>query len=424
MRRNLGWLLGGRGFQAAASLVYLGLVARALGAEGFGQFTLVLAYGEAIANLAQFQSWQTVIRYGALHRAGGNRGRLNRLLGFTATLDGASAIAGAMVACGGAALIAPLLGWSAGERQIAAIFGGVLLLSIGATPTGILRLHDRFDLVTFTQAIAPLVRLVGAGLGWAMGFGIVGFLAVWASSALLQSAVTWAAALAGPDCKPVLGWRRLMVARRENRGILRFMLVTNLSSTLNYLPDQIATLAIGGVGGAATAGGYRLASKLARSLSRPVQLLVVVIFPEFARLTAERNQAVLARVTARADRMAAILALVFAAAMGLAGPWLLQLVSGIAYPDAGTLLLLFALASAIQLSGFALEPLLTAYGRPDRVLSVRAGGALFFLMLLAVLLPLIGPIAAAWAAIGSALLVRIRLALAVRTITRSKSGRA
>ncbi|HJU77095.1 MAG TPA: hypothetical protein VJ597_04115, partial [Sphingomicrobium sp.] len=78
----------------------------------------------------------------------------------------------------------------------------------------------------------------------------------------------------------------------------------------------------------------------------------------------------------------------------------------------------------IQLSGFALEPLLTAYGRPDRVLSVRAGGALFFLMLLAVLLPLIGPIAAAWAAIGSALLVRIRLALAVRTITRSKSGRA
>ena len=87
MGQNILWLLGGRGFQAAASLIYLGLAARTLGVQGFGAFALVLAYGQAIANVAQFQSWQTVIRYGTIHQASGDGSRLGRLLGFTTMLD-------------------------------------------------------------------------------------------------------------------------------------------------------------------------------------------------------------------------------------------------------------------------------------------------------------------------------------------------
>ncbi|MFD2499396.1 lipopolysaccharide biosynthesis protein [Rhizorhabdus histidinilytica] len=113
MARNLAWLLGGRGFQAVASLLYLGLAARTLGPARFGEFTLVLAYGQAIANVAQFQSWQTVIRYGTIHIVAGARDRLGRLLGLTTLFDCGGAILGAIAAAAGLRL--PPAG-SAGTR--------------------------------------------------------------------------------------------------------------------------------------------------------------------------------------------------------------------------------------------------------------------------------------------------------------------
>lgn len=417
IRRNLGWLIGGRGFQAVASLFYLGLAARALGAENFGEFTLVLAYGQGIANLAQFQSWQAVVRYGAVHRARVDKRRLQRLFGFTATLDGAAAVFGGVTAAAGVVLLGPWFGWSPEQEGEAVLLAVTLLLSLGATPLGILRLHDRFDLVTFALGLGPLIRLSGAALGWAAGFGVEGFLVVWASAALVQGGMLWTIVLVQSEWRPAFGRRRWILARRENPGVLRFMAITNVASGLTSLPDQLGTLAIGGTAGPAAAGGYRLAAKLAKGMSRPVQLLVAVIFPELARLLAEKDHATLDRVMERANRVVAILALCFVMLFALTGSTLLRLLSGISYPDAGMLLSLFAVAAAIDLSGFALEPLLTAHGRAGRVLAIRAWSAGIYLFLLAVLVPVLGPVGAVLAGVGSSAFARFLLGRAVHAVT-------
>jgi O-antigen/teichoic acid export membrane protein len=62
---NMGWLLGGRGLNAVLSLVYLALATRALGTVGFGHFALIVALGQAITGLANFQTWQFIVRWGA-----------------------------------------------------------------------------------------------------------------------------------------------------------------------------------------------------------------------------------------------------------------------------------------------------------------------------------------------------------------------
>ena len=63
--RNIGWLLSGRGVNAVLSLVYLALATRTLGIEGFGYFALIVAMGQTVTGLANFQTWQFVIRWGA-----------------------------------------------------------------------------------------------------------------------------------------------------------------------------------------------------------------------------------------------------------------------------------------------------------------------------------------------------------------------
>ncbi|ATE63028.1 lipopolysaccharide biosynthesis protein [Rhizorhabdus dicambivorans] len=407
MGRNLVWLLGGRGFQAVASLVYLGVAARALGPAGFGLFSLILAYGQAIANVAQLQSWQTVIRYGMIHLAKGRRDRLARLLGFTTLLDIVGALLGAAAAVLAVPLVAAWLDWNPAQQQHAAWFGVALLLSIGATPTGMLRLVDRFELIAYVQAVGPSVRLAGSLVAWATGGGIELFLAAWAAAALAQHAATWAAALALTPLPIALGRRQWHRANRENAGIWRFMLTTNAAGTLGLLTEQLGTLAVGGVAGAAAAGGYRIAARIARALARPIQIAARIVYPEMARLHAGADLATLDHVMARVSRYALGLAAAVILIGVAGGPWLIMLLAGRDYGFAQGLLSILAVGVAIDLSGFALEPRLVAHGRAGAVLRIRLAGAALFAFLLAVLLPLFGAIAAASATVAASLLMRV-----------------
>ena len=174
MAKNIGWVVGSRGVSSVISIAYLAVAARALGPAMFGVFALILTYAQLIGNLVQFQSWKGVIRYGALHVAAGRNDRLGRLFGFTAMLDVGSALAGAAIAFAAVPLVAPMLHWKPAEETSAAVFGAVLLLTTGATPTGMLRLFDRFDLVAYCESVGPLVRLIGASIAWAVGVSVSG----------------------------------------------------------------------------------------------------------------------------------------------------------------------------------------------------------------------------------------------------------
>ena len=95
MRRlmgNIGWLLGGRGFNAVLSLIYLALATRTLGLDGFGYFAIIVALGQAVTGIANFQTWQFVVRWGA-----GDDGPAEAT-GFAIALDILSVAMGAVIA--------------------------------------------------------------------------------------------------------------------------------------------------------------------------------------------------------------------------------------------------------------------------------------------------------------------------------------
>jgi len=380
----------------------------------FGGSTLILTYGQLIANLVQFQSWKGVIRYGAVHIAEDRPDRLARLVGFTATLDGASSLIGAVLAVLGAYLAAPLRHWSVEEQNQAALFGAGLLFSTGATATGMLRLFDRFDLLTLTEAVAPLVRLIGAIAVWAMGGGVVAFLTVWAIAALAQAIAGWVAVIAIHGSLLSIGRSAFARAVTENPRIWRFMLQTNLSSSLSLFWLQTGTLAVGAVAGPAAAGGFRIADRIARGIAKPVETITRALYPELARLVASNDRATLTNVFKRITWIATSLAVLLVVIAGLGGSLILRLVAGPQYAFAQVYLFLLAIAAAIDLSGFALEPFHNAHGRAGRVLRSRAVGAGVYALLLAVLLPTIGATGAAIAAIVTSVVIFVQLALSAR----------
>jgi len=423
MGKNVAWLLGGRGFVGITSLAYLAIAARSLGPLGFGAFSLILAYGQIISALMQFQSWQGVIRYGALHLARENEPALARMLGFTAMLDIGSALLGALLAVAAVGMVGGFLDWSPVEQGHAAWFGVALLLSIGATPQGILRLFDRFDLITYCQAIAPTIRLAGSIAAWASDAGMGAFLVVWALAQISQNLALWIIAIGPAGRRPSLGITPFRQAPLENPGIWRFMLTTNFSSSLGLFGEQLGTLVVGGAAGTAAAGGFRLASRLARSIAKPIQTMARVIYPELARLVANDDRTTMRHVVIRSSLVAASLAGLIVLVAIFGGNLLIDLIAGRDYRFAHGFLVLLALASAIDLAGFAMEPLLNAHGRAGAVLAARLAGASIYSLLLALLLPMIGPIAVAVAAVGMAMIVKLPLVGAARrTLNRGAAS--
>jgi len=421
LAKNIGWLAGSRGFTALVSVAYLAIAARALGPKDFGSFTLVLTYGQLIANLVQFQSWKGVIRYGAMHAAANDRDRLARLFGFTASLDWASAIVGFVLAIVAVPLIAPLLHWNAHEQQSAALFGGFLLLTTGATASGMLRLFDRFDVMAYIDAAAPVVRLIGSAIAWAAGGGVGSFLIVWAAAVAVQFVLQWAAALFVHGSGIAVGRRSFVTALRENRRILKFMIQTNLANSLGLFWLQLGTLAVGAVAGPAEAGGFRIAQRLAKAIAKPAEPITRALYPELARLVAEDEHSTLRHVLIRVSAIAAGLAALIVLLTGFGGSEILRLIAGKQFEFAHGFLFLLSIAAAIDLAGFALEPFHNAHGRAGRVLRSRAVGALVYLLLLGLLLRATRGEGAAIAAIGASLVIFAQLAISTMQILRRTS---
>ena len=192
---NTGWLLGGKGVGAVLSLAYLAIVTRTLGVADFGRFALVLSAATVIKTITSFDSWQIVVRYGQTHLAADNGDALNRVLRFCIMIDLASAAVGGAIAAviilafGGLLELPPGMGWQAW------LFCMVMMITIRSSPTGILRLFDRFDSAALAETMIPVGRMIGAVAALWLMPTITGFLIAWGAAELLCALAYWWLAL-------------------------------------------------------------------------------------------------------------------------------------------------------------------------------------------------------------------------------------
>jgi O-antigen/teichoic acid export membrane protein len=359
--RNIGWLLGSRGLNALLSLIYLALATRSLGVAGFGQFALIVVMAQAIAGIASFNTWQAVVRWGA----GSDPQAAPRAAGFALALDLVSLAAGlplAALACWLAPLwlpLAPELRWPAFALCAAT------LIALRSTPTGLLRLHDRYDLATLAEATLPTTRAAGAVAAFFLSPGVAGFLAAWAVAEVACSLAYWGLA------------RRLVRIGRADLsladlpaaedGVWRFVLATNLSRTLAVTAKQAVLLAVGALGGAAMAGGFRVAAQLGQALVQLGEAVSRAVYPDFVRRSASAagiavRMAVLAAGT---GLVATLLALLF-------GKPAITAVAGAQFAFVHAAMAVLVIAGAIDLAGASWDALLVARGRAGLSFMLRA----------------------------------------------------
>jgi O-antigen/teichoic acid export membrane protein len=412
---NTGWLLGGKGVGAVLSLAYLAIITRTLGVADFGRFALILSAATIVKTLVSFESWQIVVRYGQPHLMTASHDALNRVLRFCILIDLASAAAGGIIAAIILVAFGPMMELSPAMAWQTWLFCMVLMITIRSSPTGVLRLFDRFDLAAGAETMVPIGRMIGALVAWALMPDITGYLIAWGVAELLCAAAYWRLALrVGGD--RLGSWRagRAMDARVENPGIVGFLTATNLQTTLVSTGQQLAVLVVGLFVGPASAGFYRLANQLAQSLTKISGLLSRSIFVELSRTNSTHGQDELRTLFRRSNRLAYVSGAVIIALILTLGRPLLDLIAGDAFLPAYPLLVLLGIAACIELLGVSYRPLLMATDRASLSLRITLVTTVLLLGLQAVLLSTHGTIGAASANVIASLAGFVMMGLASR----------
>jgi O-antigen/teichoic acid export membrane protein len=400
--KNAGLLLSGKLTTGLIQLASLALAARGLGLDGFGTFILVQTYVQILAGVTTFQSWQLLIRFGAQDLAENRLADFQALIKFSTVLD----VAGAFIGVAVGVLLAPWLGramgWDAETIFLAQLYSVLVLSYAVATPTGLLRLYDKFGMLAWQVVITPGLRLAGVAIAFALEAPIWAYWLSWFVAGFIGSFVLiW------------LGWREAARAghlyalnrslagiTQRHEGLWRFALLSNLQSSLTTVHGYLTTLVVGAVGSAAQAGLFRIAWEIATSLVKPAELLNQATYPELARMASRRGFAEMTHLIVRSSLGVAVGSAALLALAAVIGKPALELAFGVGFGEAYSVLLLLTAAAGISMSGFAFVPTLYAMGRPGAPLVVNILLTLAYLPALYWLAVRTQAVGAGWAQIG------------------------
>ncbi|MDX2222908.1 MAG: oligosaccharide flippase family protein [Rhodospirillaceae bacterium] len=371
--KNAGLLLTGRAASGLFSLATLSIMAQSLGVERFGIVVLVQTYVQVVAGLATFQSWQALIRYGAIHLERRDDAAFQTLLRFTTMLDVLGVAVGTAIGFVAVPYIGPSLGWDAEVIGYAQPYSLLILFTVVATPTGLLRLFNRFDLLAVQAAVAPALRLMGVAIAALTDAPLWGYLLAW-----------FVAGIGGGVVLLAFGWREAhrqgrlsgmslwpITLRSPQPGMWRFVVAANLHSSLVLVPNQMATFLVGWIAGPAAAGLFKIARDVATTLTKPAEVLNQSIYPEFAKLGSREGWPAFARLILRGGALAGGAGLAMLLLCVVAGELFLRLAFGADFVAAYPALLLLIGAAVVTITGFSMDPALYAMGRPGVPLRVN-----------------------------------------------------
>lgn len=422
--RNAGYLGSTKIIGAVFGIVALSCAGRALGPETFGILTLIHTYALGANALTNFQSWQVVIRYGAPALAKGDEDTAGAAISLSLGLDIASGLVGMVAGMLLLPLLAARFGISGDWVWAAIAYCTIVPSMASATPTGILRMLDRFDLIALQQPATPLVRCALAVAALWAGLGLPGFVVAWYVADLVGDAMLWVLAVRELSRRDMLRHVRpgLRVPAARLPGAWHFVWTTNMSTSLGAGWGPVGNLMIGALLGPAAAGVYKVASTLLDAAGKPADMLSKGFYPEIMRLDPHGPEPW--RLALRSGAISGAVGIALGLVVVLAAEHLIDGIFGHRYLPAAGLLSVMTLALAVSMATFPFQSLLYMAGRQMDALAAQAVATGIYLVTLAALCVTFGLAGAAIAYVIGNVAVSILMGLYVHLAHVRLRGRA
>ncbi|HEL4614291.1 TPA: lipopolysaccharide biosynthesis protein [Klebsiella pneumoniae] len=395
--RNAAYLGSGSVASALLGLLALSCAGKGMSPEMFGVLVVIQAYTKAVSDFIKFQTWQFVVQFGTPALEHQNIRRFRDVIAFSFGLD----IASGTIAVLGGMLMLPLLshalGLDAKSFWLAILYCTLIPSMTSSTPTGVLRVFNRFDLIAVQQAIKPFLQAVGSVISYYFDLGFPGFIVTWYASNLIGGSLFWwftSCELRHRGIHGALKPRLFKTARRIS-GAWNFVWTTNFAHTIWAVRNSCTTVLVGVVLGPAAAGLFKIAMTFFDATSTPSKLLEKSFYPEIMRLDPRTTKPWLLGL--RSALLAGGIGIAVALLVILVGKPLISVVFGQRYLEAYDLIQIMLGAIIVSMMGFPQESLLFMAGKQRAFLIAQTIASTSYIALLVAMSYVFGMQGAAFA---------------------------
>lgn len=398
---------------AGAGLIFLSeiLMARVLGAAGYGLFATVMAWLQVLAMVALLGSNHLLLRFVPTYVATGEWPLLRGLLRHCGRVSLAS---GAGIFLAAALLLAALGGRVAEETRWAFLIGMAALpvAALSLQRQAILRgLHRVAAALSPELIVRPaLLMLLAAGAAWGLGA------AVTAPTAMaMNGAAVIAAFLLGRYWQTVAMPvdARTVPPTFQRRTWLRITAPLFLIAGMQLLIARLDIMLLGALAGHEDAGRYAAASRIADLIVFALASANVIVAPLIAGLHARGDTAGLQRMLALLAKGVLLLTVPLVAVVGAFGRPILGLF-GSGYEGAYLPLLILVCGQVVNAFSGPVDFVMSMTGQQVRMLQILALATALNVALNVALIPLLGPIGAAIATASTTVFWNLLMRRAVR----------
>lgn len=430
--KNSGLMVGSKFLGVMVGLGSLKLATNFLSPAEVGVLFFIHAYMLFFSEVAAFQSWQSIIRYGTDDLEREDCDKLCQLIGFGIRLDALAAVFAFITAISTFSFSL----WFAQSYLSLEVIGDdfspetvrnyiifysllVLMRQRGAS-IGVFRLFDKFSVLAVKAVIMPVVRFAGAVIAVLMGAGFEGFLLAWFCGSLAAYVFLPIMAIKELKARHLLGRvfrAKVNFLRPERKGLWSFVFKSNIDATLGAATLHLPSLLVFTLFGATWTAIYKVAEEVAKLLSEGFKLLDQVIYPELARMISQGQVKKIWRLTTRAAVILFLFGSLMSAVFFVFGEAILRLLANENFEPAVPLAMILVPAAALMGATAPLYPVFFAADHPERAIMARGAGVIIYIASLFIMAKIIGPMAAAWAVlVGNLLTVVIVAIMAKHTL--------
>lgn len=399
--KNVSWLFGAKSGKSILVSIELVILARVLGLEQFGLFSLVIAYVNIINRLFDFRVWEASIKYVGEFLERRQYENVVSMIKFSYLVDVASGIIAFVLSISIAGYGNEIFVKSENGVELIIIYSVFLLVSTANTTSeALFRVFDKFKTITFVNTFEALFRLLLVCIVLYLGYGIKGVLYAYIASAFFIFIFRQYFVQKILRERNLQNWllSPLNPLYDRLREICWFLLNTSFIATLKMANEgNVAVLFLGHFFGSQAAGLYRVARSVIKLMSKLVDPVYEAIYPKLVSLSSGNLFDKSAGIIKYALKSLLKFTLPVAAVILIFTELLINIIFGHEYMDAANTMRVLTVATLFSGATFWVTPSLLALGRPGFRTALALFNTVVYVLLLVIFVPVYSYIGAAYA---------------------------
>lgn len=343
------------------------ILIKLIGSDNYGTLILAQSYMSIMDVLINVQCWKSVIQYGQKAIIEKNINKLHGYIQLGIILDVSTAVLGGIISLILVPLIGNIFNWSLQMKLCSLIFSVTIFSHFSGTPTAILRLLNKFNLVALQKFLAAVIKICALIFAfiYSKNIGLINATIIYCITDIIGNLLLVLFAFIEYNKKYGLKNIFKKIECSDRKSFINFTLWGTLSEIVDIPVNYIDVFIISLLGNEMISV-FKVFKQIVAILQKIMAPIQQSILPQFSQLSAEGKKERGFEVVIKIRNVVLKLGIPFAIVIGVTSPLWLKLIYGSVYSDNWYILLIYLIIQVFALSYTTIHPYFLSLNQSKR----------------------------------------------------------